>query len=171
MAAASSAGHGDPADRLLPLLTGCQSKAVARRCTYTQTLATKLTRSFDEWASFRFRNSLLANGEWHRIVLDEHWQRAADADPPQPVEHCAKQEQDGQRAHRRSREWLWKYFRNAPTDREKRSGRDEQREAHSPQMPRQARPAARHAKPHDAHIASRRQHHDGCDEEEHRERD
>jgi hypothetical protein len=31
-------------------------------------------------------------------VLDEHWQRAAAADPPQPIEHCDEQQQDRQRA-------------------------------------------------------------------------
>jgi hypothetical protein len=36
-----------------------------------------------------FGNSPRASGEWHRIVLQEHRQRAA-ADPPQPIEHRAK---------------------------------------------------------------------------------
>jgi hypothetical protein len=35
-----------------------------------------------------------------RIVSDEHWQRAAAADPPQPIEHCIEHQQDRQRAHR-----------------------------------------------------------------------
>src|SRR5947207_10886373 len=38
-------------------------------------------------------------------------------------------------------------------------------------MPRQTRPAARHAESHDAHIASRRQDHYPGDEEMHHERD
>src|SRR6266550_1495825 len=73
-------------------------------------------------------------------ILEEQRQRAA-ADPPQPIEHRAKHQQDRQRAHRRCREWLGKNFCHALTDREERSGRDEKREAHSPQMPRQTRPA------------------------------
>jgi hypothetical protein len=58
-------------------------------------------------------HSLRASDEWHRIVSDEHWQRAAAADPPQPIEHRAKQRQDRQRAHRRSRERLGKDCRHA----------------------------------------------------------
>src|SRR6266404_1364535 len=48
----------------------------------------------------------------HRIVSDDHWQRSAGADPPQPIEHRTKQQQDRQRAHRRRREWLGKDFRH-----------------------------------------------------------
>src|SRR5437016_14534815 len=65
------------------------------------------------------RNSLRASGEWHRIVLEEHRQRAATADPPQPIEHRAKHQEDRQRAHRRCREWLGKNSCHALTDREK----------------------------------------------------
>jgi eukaryotic-like serine/threonine-protein kinase len=56
---------------------------------------------------------------------------------------------------------------HALTDREERSGRDEQREAHPPQMARQARPAARQAESHDAHVAGRRQEQDAGEEERH----
>jgi hypothetical protein len=63
-------------------------------------------------------NSLRTSCEWNRIVSEEHRQGAAATDPPQPIEHCDKQQQDRQRAHRRSREWLGKNFRHARTDRE-----------------------------------------------------
>ena len=89
-------------------------------------------------------DTLGGGGEWHRIVPDAR-QRAAAADPPQPIEHRAKQQQDRQRAHRAGREGLGKDLRHALADREERSGRDEEGEAHPPEMARQARPAARHA--------------------------
>jgi hypothetical protein len=96
-------------------------------------------------------------------VSDEHWQPAVAVDPPQPKEHRAKQQQDRQRAHRPSSEWLRKDFRDALADREERSGRNEEREAHPPQMARQARPAARQAESHDARVADRRQESDGAE--------
>jgi len=64
------------------------------------------------------RKSLRASGEWHRIVLQEHRQRAA-ADSPQPIEHRTKHQEDRQCAHRRCREWLGKNSCHPLTDREK----------------------------------------------------
>ena len=60
--------------------------------------------------------------ERDRIVPDEHPRRASAANPPQPIEPRAKQQQDGQRAHRPAREGLREDFRDALADREERSG-------------------------------------------------
>src|ERR1043165_6538829 len=67
-------------------------------------------------------------------------------DSPYPKQHCSEDQHDGQGAHRRCREWLGKNLRHALADGEKRSGGDEQREAHAPEMARQARGAARLAR-------------------------
>src|SRR5919108_3748042 len=113
------------------------------------------------------QQSLRAGGECHRILSNEHWQRAAAANPPQPIKHRAKQQQDRQRAHRPSRKWLRQDFRHPLPDREERSGRDEEREAHAPQMARKALSTARRAESQDAHVADRPEEQDGGDDEGH----
>src|SRR5262249_38904948 len=90
-------------------------------------------------------NLLRRSDEGDRVVSDEHWQRAADADLPEPIEHRANHEQDRHHRIRPGREGWGEDFGHALTNREERPSRNEQREAHSPQMARQAWPAARHA--------------------------
>src|SRR3954453_17309727 len=65
-----------------------------------------------------------------RIVPD--WQWPAAADPPQPIEHRAKQQHDRERAHSAGCEWRRKDFRDARADGEERAGCDEKRKAHAP---------------------------------------